>query len=95
MHVRFSDTAEADLDNIRDYLEPRNAAAFQRILTGIITAAYQLADFPFLGRVGRVEETRELSVPRTPFIIVYWLADEYHIEILNILHDRQQWPPGK
>ena len=83
MHVRFSDKAEANLDEIRDYLEPKNPVAFQQLLTRIITNADQLGQFPFLGKEGRVPETRELWIARTPYILVYWIPDEYHVEIIN------------
>ncbi|MGB0719078.1 MAG: type II toxin-antitoxin system RelE/ParE family toxin [Bdellovibrionales bacterium] len=92
MHVRFSDPARADLDAVKRHIQPQNALACDRVLSAILNAAYQLESFPFLGRPGRVENTRELSVPRTPFIIVYTLADDYHIDIENIVHDRRRWP---
>lgn len=38
-------------------------------------------------------QTRELSVPRTPYIMVYTLPDEFHIDIETIIHMRQQFPP--
>lgn len=93
MHLKFSNKAEADLKAIHTYISERNPDAAQRIVTSILMSAYQLEKFPFLGKPGRVQETRELTVPRTPYIIVYWLPDEYHIDVLHILHDRQQWPP--
>lgn len=92
MHVRFADTAEADLQSIENYLKPKSALGFERIMSAILTSASQLGNFPMLGREGRVVETRELSVPRTPFIIVYWLPDQYHVEIINVVHERQEWP---
>ena len=95
MHVRFSANAEADLRDIIDFLEPRNARACERIVTAIMTASDQLGRFPFLGRSGRVDGTRELSIPRTPYIIVYTLPDAFYIDIENIVHDRRQWPPVK
>ena len=61
MHVRFQDTAEADLDAIKQHAEP------ERVLTAIFTVAEQLESFPLLGREGDVEGTREIAVPRTPF----------------------------
>ena len=93
MHVRFSANAEADIRDIIGFLEPRNVRACERIVTAIMTSSYQLGRFPLLGRLGRVEDTRELSVPHTPYIIVYTLPDAFHVDIENILHDRRQWPP--
>lgn len=94
MHVRFSADAEANIQDIVRFLEPRNVRACERVVTAIITSSYQLGLFPLLGRPGRVEGTRELSVPHTPYIIVYTLPDAFHVDIENILHDRRQWPPA-
>lgn len=52
-----------------------------------------LIDQPEMGRPGRVKETRELVIGRTPFIVVYRirLAAE-RSEVLYFLHGAQQWP---
>lgn len=50
-----------------------------------------LQDHPERGRPGRVAGTRELVIPRTPFIAVYRLRGE-RIEILRLLHGAQKWP---
>lgn len=93
MHLKFSNKAEADLKSIHSYIAERNPGAAHRVVTSLLLSAYQLESFPFLGRPGRVEDTRELSAPRTPYVLVYWLPDEYHIEVLHVLHERRQWPP--
>ncbi len=93
MHARLSADAEADLDAIKDYLEPRSPQGLQRILSAIFTTIGQLETFPFLGHDGRVGETREIVVPRTPFIVIYSLADEYYIDIDRVLHGRMKYPP--
>ncbi|MEO1151004.1 MAG: type II toxin-antitoxin system RelE/ParE family toxin [Pseudomonadota bacterium] len=92
MHIRFADDARADIHSIRDYLHPKNPAACERVLITIFATIDQLENFPFLGRPGRVEDTRELSVTRYPFVIVYTLPDDYHIDIERILHTSRQYP---
>jgi len=94
MHVKISEEAEADLHNIEIYIKPKNPAAYERMVGAIFGSIYQLETFPLLGRNGREAETRELSVPRTPYVVVYRIPDQLHIKILRILHGRQQWPPG-
>jgi toxin ParE1/3/4 len=54
MHLRFSDTAEADLDKIYTEVSKHNPTAPQRVVDALLSAAYQLENFPFLGRVGRI-----------------------------------------
>lgn len=43
----------------------------QKTVLDIIQAVDQLREFPALGRVGRVEGTRELVIPDRPFIVPY------------------------
>lgn len=48
---------------------------------------------PRMGRLGKLEGTRELVVPGTPFIFVYRVANGV-VEILRIIHGAQLWPDG-
>ncbi|MBL4785546.1 MAG: type II toxin-antitoxin system RelE/ParE family toxin [Cohaesibacteraceae bacterium] len=66
MHVRFSDAARSDISRIRDFIKPLNPVAARRVVDFIIATAYQLKNFPFLGRAGREEGTREVSIPKYP-----------------------------
>lgn len=51
---------------------------------------------PEIGRIGRVKGTRELVITHTPFIIIYRIRPRAgRIELLNMLHGAQQWPPVK
>jgi toxin ParE1/3/4 len=43
---------------------------------------------PRIGRIGRVENTRELVVSRTPYIVAYRI-DEGRI---SIIRGRREWP---
>jgi addiction module RelE/StbE family toxin len=92
MHVRFSEDAEADLVAIFDYLAERNPQAAARVIDRILTTSLQLETFPLLGRPGRATRTRELPAPRTPYIVIYSLPDEYHVEVERVLHGAQLWP---
>lgn len=93
MHVRFSRRARSDLQSIFDYVAERNSRAAERLVDKIFLAILQLESFPFLGRPGRVEGTRELVTRALPFIVVYEIADAYHINIERVLHARLEWPP--
>jgi addiction module RelE/StbE family toxin len=93
MHVRFQDTAEADLAAIKLFIEPESPKGLERVLTAIFTVAEQLESFPLMGRVGAVEGTREITVPRTPFRLIYTLDDPQFVDIIRVLHGARQYPP--
>jgi toxin ParE1/3/4 len=61
----------------------------------IYDRAAALETDPYLGRRGRVEGTRELPLPPLPFIIVYRVLEQADaIEIVNVIHGAQRWPPA-
>lgn len=64
------------------------------MLTAIFTVAAQLESFPLLGREGDIAGTREITVPRTPFRLIYTLDDPYFIDIIRVLHGSRQYPPA-
>ena len=93
MHVRLSDDAKADVRAIFDFIAAENPDAAMRVADGLIMTAIHLESFPLLGKKGRVEGTRELAAPASPYILVYALIDEYHITVERILHGVRAWPP--
>jgi toxin ParE1/3/4 len=82
--------AREDLAKVINYIAERNPAAARRIRTLIEDAVLPLAKHPFLFRPGRVAGTREL-VAHPNYVVVYRVTDET-IEIVSILHARQQYP---
>jgi toxin ParE1/3/4 len=44
-----------------------------------------------MGRPGRVPGTRELVIPKTPFIVPYRLQRKV-IQILRVYHGARRWP---
>ena len=57
----------------------------------MLDAVESLEQFSRRGRPGRRENTRELVVARTPYIVIYHIEDDV-IEILRILRGAQRWP---
>ena len=68
-----------------DYIALDNPAAAETVYQGIVRAAQRLPQFPALGRPGRYPETRELSVPGQPYLIVYEASSEA-VTILAVFH---------
>ncbi len=52
----------------------------------------QLAQFPNLGRPGRIENTRELIVHPNYIVFYRVLEDARLVQILRVKHAAQQWP---
>ncbi len=93
MNVRFHRTALADLQRIRNWIAEDSPRAADHVILRIDQSISLLESFPRIGRTGLVEDTREISVPNTPYIVVYTEPDAYEIWILRIIHGRQKYPP--
>ena len=76
--------------SILTYVAARNPAAARRLRELIETAVLKLPPHPYLFREGRVPGTREMVVH--PNYIVVYRVTEAAIEIVSVLHARQQYP---
>ncbi len=88
-HPQAADDLKQAVGDIRDLSGEDAAFAFYdkvRIQVG------RLGDFPHLGKIGRVEGTRELVIAGYKRIAIYQinLANET-IEVLALIHARRQW----
>jgi toxin ParE1/3/4 len=92
MLIRWSPAAAEGLSRILAYICQDNASAAERVVKTIYDSAGSLESFPYRGRVGRVDGTRELVLPSLPFVIVYRVL-ENAVEIAGVLHGAQRWPP--
>lgn len=75
---------------ILDYIEQRNATAAQSLFSAIVQSAESLPLMPYLFRLGRVPGTRE-HVVHPNYIVIYQVGADV-IDILRVLHSRQQYP---
>ena len=91
MHLEWSVFSLADRTAIFDYIEADNPRAAIAIDDRIETRVVGLAQFPEMGRPGRIEGTRELVIPGTPYIAAYSIVGDT-VRILRVLHGAQQWP---
>jgi toxin ParE1/3/4 len=85
MRIVWSETAIANLVEIRKYIEQEKPVAARPLAQRIIDSVEQLAEHPHLGHPGREPETRELIVAGTPYIIAYRIHRN-HLCILAVLH---------
>jgi toxin ParE1/3/4 len=91
MIVWFSPSAKADIQAIYDFIARENPTAASRVIAAIETATMQLSQFPLSGRTGVVETTRELVIPRQPYIAVYRVADD-EVHVIAVFHAAQDLP---
>ena len=91
MDIVWRPAALDDLEAARRYIAEDNPRAASRVYAAIVAAVGRLADHTRLGRPGRVEGTRELVVPRTPYIVAYAVSDE-QVMILSVMHSARRWP---
>lgn len=92
MIVRWSGAAADDLRDAQAYVEEFDPGAAGRMVARIVlTANKMLAQYPEIGRPGRVSGTRELIIAKTPYIVPYRIADG-RVEILRVFHSARKWP---
>jgi toxin ParE1/3/4 len=82
--------ALSDLETILSYIADRNLAAADGLLAAIETCTERLPEHPFLYRIGRVDGTRE-AVVHPNYIVIYRVGAN-KVEIVNVVHARQQYP---
>lgn len=95
MRLRWTELAEADLENIETWITHENSptVALDVVLEVVDSAFRILGDHPGAGRIGRVKGTRELVINGLPFIIVYRQGtDPGELQLLRVLHTAQNWP---
>ncbi len=91
MIVVWREDARADLIRIITHIRLENPIAARRAAREILLAADSLVLFPRRGRTGRIAVTREYTALH-PYIIVYEIAGEDRLDILNVWHGAQDKP---
>jgi toxin ParE1/3/4 len=95
MKVIWRAQARDDLREAIQYLRKLNPQAALRTSETIRQKVTLLAEHPHLGRPGRVADTRELVIARTPYIVAYTVDPKVDsVIILSVLHGRRLWPEG-
>lgn len=89
--IRWTRSALRDLESIHRYIAKDNTEVADAVVSRIQDLEKKLALYPFIGKPGRKETTRELFVTRTTFVIVYRVVEQT-VQILRILHTSQKYP---
>ena len=91
MQIIWRRAALNDLEAIREFIAQDNPEAAARVHAAIGAAVDPLADYPNLGRAGRVDGTRALIIADFPYIVAYRVV-ENQIRILSVIHTSRQRP---
>lgn len=94
MKIEWQLLAEQDLLEIVEYIAVENPQAAYQIFDEIKEQISFLGDHPQMGRMGRVNGTRELIIIRTPYLVAYRIMEDT-INILRIVHGARKWPEFK
>lgn len=91
MQFRWLRKALKNLEQAYDYVAEDDLDAAGRLVLKMQAAVGQLAEFPEMGRAGRVEGTRELVILNSPYVVVYRVKGKT-VEILRVLHGSRKYP---
>lgn len=93
MKIIWRDQARNDLKGDMQFLRKRNPTAALSISATILARVKLLAQHPHLGRAGRVENTRELVIAGTQYVVIYTVDTVANlVVILRVLHGKRLWP---
>ena len=89
MKVKWLRKALYNLQVIYKYIAKDNPEAVLKVVIKIRASVNQLENFPLMGRIGRVKETREIVI--NPYFVIYRVNGNF-VEILRILHSARKFP---
>jgi toxin ParE1/3/4 len=92
MTLIWSPESIHDLISLRAHIAEHDPAAAKRVALHILYCVENLlSENPQLGNPGRVPGTRELVIPKTPYIVPYRIRGTT-IEIVRVYHSSRRWP---
>jgi len=91
VRLKWTHAASRDLDRVEEYISRDNPRAAIDTVLEIIRHVGMLADHPGMGRPGRVDGTRELTIAGLPYVVAY-LHRADTITVLRVLHSAMKWP---
>lgn len=91
MRIIWHETARNDLIALRRYIANDNPQAAAEVAARIRGAVRSLSIHPYLGRPGRVADTRELVITQTSYLVAY-AVDGDDVLILAVIHGARRWP---
>jgi toxin ParE1/3/4 len=93
VRVKWTHAASRDLDRVEEYISRDNPRAAIETVLEIIRHVGMLADHPGMGRPGRVDGTRELTIGGLSYVVAYLHRGDT-VTVLRVLHGAMKWPKG-
>lgn len=88
--VKWTDEARNELYALIRFIAEQNPFAAESLMQRIEESVLPATEHPYLFRPGRIPGTREI-VAHPNYIVVYQVKDDF-LEVLDVLHARQQYP---
>jgi toxin ParE1/3/4 len=89
--LRWSSRARRELNAALARIAQEDAERAAAVYARIDQATAHLRNHPAMGRPGRIPGTRELVIPRTPFVAIY-VVERGVVRIISLHHTAQEWP---
>lgn len=91
MRLIWSSRALRDLQAIEDYIAKSDPDTAIQFVNRLLNDGKSLLKNPFIGRLGRMKDTRELVAHRH-YVLIYKVSAK-SIRILTVIHTARRWPP--
>lgn len=85
LKIIFTKKAIENIKNIYNYIAQDNKVYALKQIDKIYNIAYLLQSNPYMGVLGRVENTREFFIPNTKYFVVYKVTSTT-LYIINVIH---------
>jgi toxin ParE1/3/4 len=89
MLVVWADSARAEFDEAVRYHQEQSPAAARRIGQRILDVVALLERFPELAPPSKHRGLRQLTIARTPYLVVYRVTEE-RVEIRAVIHAKRR-----
>jgi len=91
MQLKITKRAKQDMSTVRKYISKDSEDMATQVLTQVKASMSGVLNFPLMGRIGRVKNTRELVLTQSSYILVYRVVKDT-VEILALIHTSRIWP---
>jgi toxin ParE1/3/4 len=90
MNIILSTKAKFNLKHIYNYIAKENVIGAKKTLDKLYNIIELIAQQPYIGIVGRVENTREFFIPQTNYFIIYKIENN-NLYIMNVIHSARNY----